>query len=93
MEISGQNIVVIGGTSGIGLATAIAASQAGANVWSASRSADKVSLCQSNHPNINFSQVDIHDPAGLKLLFEKVGKINHIVGAATGANRTMVPFM
>lgn len=93
MQINGQNVVIIGGTSGIGLATAVAASAAGANVWSASRSADKVALCQSNYPDIEFSQVDIHDPAGLKDLFEKTGKINHIVGAATGANRTMVPFM
>ena len=54
MDIQGQNIVIIGGTSGIGLATAIAAQKAGANVWSASRSTDKVSLCQTKHPEIQF---------------------------------------
>ncbi len=93
MDIQGQNIVIIGGTSGIGLATAIAAQKAGATVWSASRSMNKVSLCQTNHPEIQFSQVDTHDPEGLKSLFQSAGRINHIVGAATGADRTMLPFM
>ena len=36
-NLSRKNIVIIGGTAGIGLATAIAASELGANVWAAGR--------------------------------------------------------
>ena len=36
-NLSGKNIVIIGGTAGIGLATAVAASGLGANVWAAGR--------------------------------------------------------
>ena len=36
-KLDNQNVVVIGGTSGIGLATAVLAQEAGANVWAASR--------------------------------------------------------
>jgi len=42
---------------------------------------------------IQFSQVDTHDPDGLKALFASVGPIDHLVGAATGATRTTAPFM
>ena len=37
-NLSGKNIVIIGGTAGIGLATAVAASGLGAKVWAAGRS-------------------------------------------------------
>jgi NAD(P)-dependent dehydrogenase (short-subunit alcohol dehydrogenase family) len=92
-KLDNQNVVVIGGTSGIGLATAILAQEAGANVLAASRSEDKVAACSAENPGIEFAQIDTHDVAGLKALFEKVGTINHIIAAATGANRTMSPFM
>ena len=88
-----QNVVVIGGTSGIGLATAVAASESGANVWAASRSEEKITRCSQAYPDIKFSQLDIHDVPALKALFESVGSIDHIVASATGANRTMAPFM
>ncbi|MBT4161022.1 MAG: SDR family oxidoreductase [Gammaproteobacteria bacterium] len=92
-SLENRNVVVIGGTSGIGLATAIAAQTEGANVWAASRSKDKVTSCAEQFPDINFSQLDIHDVAALSRLFESIGAIDHIVAAATGANRTMAPFM
>lgn len=91
--IERKNVVIIGATSGIGLATAKQAVEAGANVWGASRSADRVRHAAENVPGATFSQVDTHDLEGLKRLFESVGTIDHLVGAATGADRTMAPFM
>src|SRR5690606_41680469 len=38
--LAGKKVVVIGGTSGIGLATAVAAAELGATVWAAGRSAE-----------------------------------------------------
>ena len=92
-KLDNQNVVIRGGTSGIGLATAVLAQKAGANVWAASRSEEKVAACSKANAGIQFMQVDTHDTDGLKSLFESVGAIDHIVGAATGANRTMAPFM
>ncbi len=92
-KLDSQNVIVIGGTSGIGLAAAVAAKSEGANVWAASRSADKVADCQSRFPDIQFSQLDIHDVDGMNALFDSVGDIDHIVACATGANRTMAPFL
>lgn len=92
-SLDGQNVVVIGGTSGIGLAAAIAAKDEGARVWAVSRSEDKVKQCAADYPDIEFGQLDIHDVEGLNALFSRVGDIDHIVANATGANRTNAPFM
>lgn len=88
-----MNVVVIGGTSGIGLATAISSAQRGATVFAAGRSPDKIEACQASYPDIQFRQVDTHDPEGLSALFSEAGPIHHLVGAATGATRTNGPFM
>ena len=91
--MDGMNVVVIGGTSGIGLATAISSAQRGATVFAAGRSLDKIEACQASYPDIQFRQVDTHDPEGLNALFKEAGPIHHLIGAATGATRTNVPFM
>ncbi|HIG40815.1 MAG TPA: SDR family oxidoreductase [Gammaproteobacteria bacterium] len=92
-DLTGKNLVVIGGTSGIGLATARQAQEAGANVWAVSRSEDRVKKVAAEFPGINFEVCDTHDTDGLTALFSKVASVDHIVAAATGANRTMAPFM
>ncbi len=92
-NLTGRNVVVIGGTSGIGLATAKQAQELGANVWAVSRSEDRVNKVASQFPDINFSVCDTHDIDGLQALFSKVSKVDHIVATATGANRTMAHFM
>jgi NAD(P)-dependent dehydrogenase (short-subunit alcohol dehydrogenase family) len=93
MNFTGKNIVVVGGTSGIGLAAAVMAQAAGGSVWAVSRSEDKVAKCQQDHPEINFSSCDTHDRDGLKALFSGIGQVDYIVAAATGADRTMKPFL
>ena len=91
--LDNKRVVVIGATSGIGLATARAAAEAGASVWGVSRSADKVAAAAKELPGVTFSRLDTHDAAGVKALFESVGTADHVVGAATGADRTMAPFI
>ena len=92
-ELSGRNVVVIGGTSGIGLATAKQAHTLGANVWAVSRSEDRVKRVANENPGIKFEALDTHDAEGLANLFARVASVDHIVAAATGANRTIAPFM
>ena len=87
--LANKNVVVIGGTSGIGLATAQAAFAEGASVWSAGRSQENIDQASAGNPGISFCQVDTHDVAALTALFADVGTVNHIVSA----NRTTRPFM
>ena len=96
--LAGKKVVVIGGTSGIGLATAVAAAKAGATVWAAGRSQENVDkaramAAEATDGKLQFVQVDTHDDAGLNALFESVGGIDHLVSAATGGTRTMKPLI
>ena len=93
MDLKNKTVVIIGGTSGIGLATAVKAYERGAIVHAASRSKDKVEAKALEHPDINFFQQDIHDSLGLEKSFQALGKIDHVVAVATGAKRKNAPFM
>ena len=93
LDLTDRNVVITGGTSGIGLATAVAARAAGAGVWAIGRSEERVARCQDAYPDIHFSSLDTHDDAGLTALFESVGRVDHVVGSATGADRTLKPFL
>jgi len=93
-SLAGKHVVVIGGTSGIGLATALAASAQGATVWAGGRS--QAHIDNARHQGggkINVLRVDTHDAQGLHTLFTEVGVIDHLVSAATGASRTLKPFI
>ena len=93
-DLSNQKVAIIGGTSGIGLAAAIQAAEQGATVFAASRNQETIDKAKQLAPsNIEFSSVDTHDAAGLKQFFEQIGELDHLVSAATGANRTIAPFL
>lgn len=93
-KLENQNVVIVGGTAGIGLATAIACSEAGAHVYAAGRSVENIEKAKKTAPaKINFRALDIHDISALDALFDEVKTIDHLVASATGANRTMAPFM
>lgn len=93
LDLTDRNVVITGGTSGIGLAVALGAHAAGASVWAIGRSEDRVARCLEDHPGIRFSSLDTHDAAGLDAWFESVGRVDHIVASATGADRTLKPFL
>ncbi len=93
-SLDGKNVVVIGGTSGIGLATAAAASQLGAKVWAVGRSATHIEKARAQlGEGVSIVSADTHDQEALKALFKEVGTIDHLVSAATGASRTLKPFV
>ena len=93
MDLEQKIVVIIGGTSGIGLATAVEAEDRGAIVHAVSRSQEKVEAQQKKNPGIKFRQLDIHNTEGLRSLFENLGEIDHVVAVATGAERKNAPFM
>ncbi|MBL4680442.1 MAG: SDR family oxidoreductase [Pseudomonadales bacterium] len=92
-DLEGKTVVVMGGTSGIGLATARQIEERGASVWALGRSAAKIEVAGKHNPKINFLALDTHDIPTLKQFLNQRAPIDHVVSAATGANRTMAPFM
>ena len=81
--LSGQHVLVIGGTSGIGRATAEHALAAGARVTVAGRTPQQV-------PGAAFEAVDLTDTASVEDLFARVGDVDHLVlSAGPGAMGTV----
>lgn len=93
-DLKGKNVVVAGGTAGIGLAVAKLAAEAGAKVWAFGRSQEYIDKAKKDlGGKVTFLSADIHDAGALEDLFKQVGTIDHLAGNATGANRTLAPFM
>jgi len=78
-----KKVVIFGGTSGFGLATAKAAAAEGAEVIIISRSQERIEntlkLLSRNATGI---VADVHQPENLKDLFESVGQFDHLVYTA-----------
>jgi NAD(P)-dependent dehydrogenase (short-subunit alcohol dehydrogenase family) len=82
-----KTILVIGGSSGIGLATAIAAHHHGGNVIIAGRDSAKLQKAKAQvGTGTQAYVVDIAEDASVAALFDKIGKIDHlaITGPAPG---------
>jgi NAD(P)-dependent dehydrogenase (short-subunit alcohol dehydrogenase family) len=93
-NLSGKKVVIIGGTAGIGLATAIAAAEQGAKVWAAGRSEANLEKARAaSNGKFELRQADTHDAEALEAIFKEVGKIDHLVSAAVGGERTLKPFL
>ena len=93
-NLKGKHIVIIGGTAGIGLATAIAAAGQGAKVWAAGRSEANLERArQAAEGKFEVRQADTHDADSLEALFKEAGTVDHLVSAAIGGERTLKPFL
>jgi NAD(P)-dependent dehydrogenase (short-subunit alcohol dehydrogenase family) len=82
-DLHGQRVVVLGGTSGIGLATAVAAAAAGAEITVASsrkvsvnRALDQLPAGTAGHA------VDLSDTAAVRAFFSDLGDFDHLVFTA-----------
>ena len=93
-NLSGKNVVIIGGTAGIGLATAVAASELGANVWAAGRTEAHIEKARAvSNGKFEVRQADTHNAEELEAIFKEAGTIDHLVSAAIGGERTIKPFI
>jgi NAD(P)-dependent dehydrogenase (short-subunit alcohol dehydrogenase family) len=95
MNLKGQKVIVMGGSSGIGLATAQLAAQAGADIIITGRNADKLQHALPSLSNSNQAQAEIVDatsPETVQDFFQRVGRFNHLVIAVTGGPRAFGPF-
>ena len=85
MTLTDKTLVVMGGTSGIGLATAHAAVKAGARVIVAGRHQDKLALAVAGlGDTARGESVDAADRDALDAFFARTGDIDHLVVAAAG---------
>ncbi len=93
-KLTDKNVVIIGGTAGIGLAAAQAASELGANVWVAGRSEGHIEKATAiSNGTFEVRQADTHDADALEAIFKEVGTIDHLVSSAVGGERTLKPFL
>lgn len=92
MSLKGKKTVVIGGSSGIGLAIAEALVKAGARLVVASRSSKKLEKAKKNlGANTETYQLDVTREEDVRQLFENIGPFDHLVcTAVAGAN---APFL
>ncbi|MBI5319494.1 SDR family oxidoreductase [Bradyrhizobium sp.] len=92
MVLKGKKVVVVGGSSGIGLATAEMAKQEGADVIVASRNVAKLDAV-AEKLNAVAIPADVTSDASVTDLFRRCGPVDHVVVTAaqlrTGPFRTV----
>lgn len=82
INLHSQHVVVVGGSSGIGLAVARAARTAGATVTAIGRDADRLIAAAADVPGLRTAPADVLDPDGLRAAFTTTGPVDHLVVTA-----------
>ena len=84
MDFTGVRVVVIGGTSGIGMAVAQGVSERGGRVVVASSNAEKVERARASLSSADEAMtLDVKDEEQVAAFFEAVGPFDHL-GEAIG---------
>lgn len=91
MTLAGAQVVVVGGSSGVGLATAALARQQGAHVTIASRSAARLAQAQKTLGDVRTVVADIASEEAVQGLFAGLDRVDHVlVSAGTLGNGRIV---
>ena len=86
MTLSEKQIVIVGGSSGMGLATAHAAALEGAEVTIASSSQGRIDAALSGLPDgCSGTVLDVRDEAQIAAVFQRLGPLDHLVFTAGDA--------
>jgi NAD(P)-dependent dehydrogenase (short-subunit alcohol dehydrogenase family) len=94
VDIKGKRALVIGGTSGIGLAAARMLVEKGAEVIAMSRSESNRNTAQAVlGERASIRQLDVLDREAMATLFAELAPFDILVNAATGGERATGPFM
>lgn len=90
MDVKGKKAIIFGGTSGIGLATAIRLAAGGADVIAVSRNPEKAGDVPKG---ITLKKCDVLDREALQALFAECAPFDILISAATGGTRAVGPFL
>ncbi len=94
MNFEGKKAIVLGGTSGIGLATTQQLDAAGATVVAGSRSQAHIgTAAATTSDRVTYRVIDVLDREGLATLFEEEAPYDFLVNCATGGARASGPFL
>ena len=88
MDLNGKRAIVLGGTSGIGLAVSKQLVAAGVRVTAASRTANRAVA-----EGVTVRPVDVLNRTTLEQLFKALAPFDILVNAATGGGRAVGPFL
>ena len=91
MMLQGKRAIVLGGSSGIGLATTNQLASEGATVIAASRHPHRAQ--ESVRAGVELQVCDVQDREALRALFAASAPFDILVNAATGGPRAMGPFL
>ncbi|MBS0530101.1 MAG: SDR family oxidoreductase [Proteobacteria bacterium] len=89
MQLQGQKVVVVGGSSGIGFSTAELAKREGADVTIASRNAERLNTA-SKVLSVKAIVADVTSDDSIESLFRNAGEVDHVV--VTAAQLKSGPF-
>ena len=93
MNLTGRRAIVLGGTSGIGLAAVLQLQEAGAQVVACGRREENLAKTNSQTGDaVTCERVDVLDREGLSALFARFAPVDVLVCAATGGDRATGPF-
>ncbi|CAM3594457.1 SDR family oxidoreductase [Bordetella sputigena] len=83
-DLRGKRIAILGGSTGIGLATAVLAAGDGAHVLIAGRSADKLAAARTAHPAIaDSATLDLTDASAVEQFFAAHDDWDHVVACGS----------
>ncbi|MHB1133083.1 MAG: SDR family oxidoreductase [Chloroflexota bacterium] len=92
MSLAGKTVVVIGGSSGLGLGIAKLAATQGAHVIIASRTAEKLERAKAEiQGSVEARVLDVRDEAAVEAFFAAVGDLDHL--ATPGNEGARGPFL
>jgi NAD(P)-dependent dehydrogenase (short-subunit alcohol dehydrogenase family) len=91
MKLKGKKALVLGGSSGIGLATTNQLAREGAEVVAVSRHPDRAESLVAEGVTLHAS--DVRDRESLSSLFASRAPFDILVNAATGGERAIGPFL
>jgi NAD(P)-dependent dehydrogenase (short-subunit alcohol dehydrogenase family) len=78
MSLKGTTVVILGGSSGIGLATAKAARAEGAQVFITGRSRERLDKVRAEAGDVRTAVLDAADEAGTQAFFQGLADIDHV---------------
>lgn len=94
MKLKGKKAIVLGGTSGIGLAATQQLDEAGVTVVAGSRNLAHIETAKATtSERVSYREIDVLDRQGLATLFSEEAPYDFLVNCATGGARASGPFL